>query len=79
MRAYKRLEVQLSKSEERSLIQLLRSGMQQVRVVLRCLALLQLSRGDTTPGIARRLRLTPKTVRDIGKRYSSYAGVCMSQ
>jgi transposase len=36
---------------------------------LRSLVLLQLSHGDTAPGIAKRLRLTPKTVRDIGKRY----------
>src|ERR1022692_2575120 len=69
MRAYKRLEVLLSKPDERSLVQLLRSGVQQVRVVLRSLALLQLSSGDSAPAIARRLRLTPKTVRDIGKRY----------
>ena len=51
MRAYKRLELQLSKSDERSLTQLLRSGVQQVRVVLRSLALLQLSHGDTAPAI----------------------------
>jgi putative transposase len=69
MRAYNRLEVLLSKPDERSLVQLLRSGVQQVRVVLRSLALLQLSGGDSAPVIARRLRLTPKTVRDIGKRY----------
>src|SRR5258708_5397501 len=69
MRDYKRLELQLSKSDERSLTQLLRSGVQQVRVILRSLALLQLSQGDTAPRIAQRLRLTPKTVRDIGKRY----------
>src|ERR1035437_11173166 len=69
MRAYKRLEVLLSKPDERSLVQLLRSGVKQVRVVLRSLALLQLSSGDSAPAIARRLRLTPKTVRDIGKRY----------
>src|ERR1035437_9948141 len=69
MRAYKRLEVKLPKPDERSLVQLLRSGVQQVRVVLRSLALLQLSGGDSAPAIARRLRLTPKTVRDIGKRY----------
>ena len=30
---------------------------------------MQLSGGDSAPAIARRLRLTPKTVRDIGKRY----------
>jgi transposase len=69
MRAYKRLEVKLPKPDERSLVQLLRSGVQQVRVVLRSLARLQLSGGDSAPVIARRLRLTPKTVRDIGKRY----------
>jgi transposase len=69
MRGYKRLEVKLPKSDERSLVQLLRSGVQQVRVVLRSLALLQLSGGDSAPVIARHLRLTPKTVRDIGKRY----------
>jgi transposase len=69
MRAYNRLEIQLSKPDERSLIQLLRSGVQQVRVVLRALALLQLSSGDSAPSVGRRLRLTPKTVRDIGKRY----------
>ena len=69
MRAYKRLEVKLPKSDERSLVQLLRSGVQQVRVVLRSLALLQLSGGDVAPAIAQRLRLSPKTVRDIGKRY----------
>jgi putative transposase len=69
MRGYKRLEVKLPKSDERSLVQLLRSGVQQVRVVLRSLALLHLSGGESAPVIARRLRLTPKTVRDIGKRY----------
>ena len=69
MRAYKRLEVKLPNGDERSLVQLLRSGVQQVRVVLRSLALLQLSGGDSAPAVARRLRLTPKTVRDIGKRY----------
>ena len=69
MRAYTRLELRLSKPDERSLAQLLRSGVQQVRVVLRSLVLLQLSSGDSVPSVARRLRLTPKTVRDIGRRY----------
>ena len=69
MRGYKRLEVKLPKSDERTLVQLLRSGVQQVRVVLRSLVLLQLSGGESAPVIGRSLRLTPKTVRDIGKRY----------
>ena len=69
MRAYKRLDLRLSKHDERVLSELLRSGVQQVRVVLRSLALLQLSSGDSVSAIARRLHLTPKTVRDIGRRY----------
>ena len=69
MRAYKRLDLRLSKHDEGVLTELLRSGMQQVRVVLRALALLQLSIGDPVSAIARRLHLTPKTIRDIGKRY----------
>jgi putative transposase len=69
MRAYNRLNLRLSKSAERALTELLRSGVQQVRVVLRALALLQLSSGDSVSPIARRLHLTPKTVREIGKRY----------
>ena len=59
----------LSKSDERDLRQLLRSGVQQVRVVLRALALLELSDGQSAPGVARNLELTPKAVRDIGWRY----------
>jgi hypothetical protein len=41
MRAYNRLKLGLAKSDERALTQLLRSGVQQVRVVLRSLVLLQ--------------------------------------
>jgi len=69
MRAYNRLKLKLRKSDEESLAQLLRSGVQQVRVVLRVLALLRLSDGESAPKVARFLDLTPKTVRDIGKRY----------
>jgi transposase len=69
MRAYNRLNLHLSKADERTLTELLRSGVLQVRVVLRSLALLQLSSGESVSAIARRLRLTPKTVRDIGRRY----------
>ena len=38
-------------------------------MVLRSLALLWLSGGDSAPVIARHLRLTTKTVRHIGKSY----------
>jgi len=69
MRPYRRLEVRLSKTDERDLRKLLGSGVQQVRVVLRALALLELSSGQSAPAVARNLGLTPKAVRDIGWRH----------
>jgi putative transposase len=51
--------------------QLLRGGVQQVRVVLRALVLHQLAAGITAPQIAARLPLTPKAVRQIAHRYDS--------
>lgn len=69
MRAYQRHELQLSAEHEQELRALLRSGVQQVRVVLRALALLQTAAGGSPPVVARGLGLTAKTVRDIGGRY----------
>jgi transposase len=69
MRDYHRLQLKLRKVDQEALVQILRSGVQQVRVVLRTLALLRLSDGESPPKVARFLDLTPKTVRDIGKRY----------
>jgi putative transposase len=69
MRDYQRLKLHLTKAEERKLRDLLRGGVQQVRVVVRALALLLLSRGDSAPAVAGCLELTAKTVRDVGKRY----------
>ena len=69
MRTYRRLKLRLSKVDERDLRRLLRSGVQQVRVVLRTLVLLELSGGQSAPSVARNLELTPKAVRDIGWRY----------
>jgi putative transposase len=69
MRGYQRLKLHLTKTDEQTLLELLQGGVQQVRVVVRGLVLLQLSRGGSAPTVARSLELTPKTVRDIGKRY----------
>ena len=69
MRTYQRHELQLSNEDEQELQTLLRSGEQPVRVVLRALALLQMSAGISPPDVACGLRLTAKTVRDIGGRY----------
>ncbi len=63
------IEVKVSTDDQRELRQLLRAGIQQVRVVLRALALEQLSRGLTAPVVARMVHLTPQAVRRIGHRY----------
>jgi transposase len=69
MRAYRRLQVRLSPKQKQKLDGLLGGGLQSVRLVLRALALLQLSNGQTAPAVARNLGLTAKGVRDIGWRY----------
>jgi transposase len=48
---------------------LLRGGVQQVRVVIRAMALLRLGRGDSAPQVAEVVRLTPPAVRKIAQRY----------
>ena len=59
------------KSPDRTQIgRLLRGGVQQVRVVLRALALQQLADGVTAPQVARTLPLTAKAVRGIAHRYN---------
>ena len=59
------------KSKDLTLIeQFLRAGVQQVRVILRALALRQLAQGAAAPRVAQALPLTPKAVREIAHRYS---------
>jgi transposase len=56
----------LSRIEE-----VLRSGVQQVRVVSRALALRHLAQGATAPRVAEGLALSAKAVREIAHRYNS--------
>ena len=63
------IEVKVSAEDQKQLRQLLRGGIQQVRVVLRVLALEQLSRGLTAPVVAGTVHLTAQAVRRIGHRY----------
>ena len=63
------LHIQLSKREEQELQQLLSGGLQQVRVVLRALALLQLTKGATAPQVAETVALTAKSIRQLVHRY----------
>ncbi|MBC8126140.1 MAG: helix-turn-helix domain-containing protein [Gloeobacteraceae cyanobacterium ES-bin-144] len=69
MRAYRRLHVRLSKRHRDKLDGILSGGLQPVRVVLRALTLAQLHQGMAASEVAANLRITPKTVREIGRRY----------
>jgi hypothetical protein len=50
---------------------LLSGGVQQVRVVLRALALLQLAKGVSAPRISSVVPLTPQAIRKVGHRYET--------
>ena len=60
---------QLRAQDGRALEALLRGGVQQVRVVVRAMALLRLGRGDSAPQVAEVVRLTPPAVRKIAQWY----------
>lgn len=59
----------LKAHDAKALERLLRGGVQQVRVVLRALALVHLGRGASAPAIAQAVRLTPQAIRNIAQRY----------
>lgn len=60
----------MTPKDRKSLEELLTSGVQPVRVVLRALALLHLADGGTAPEVARYVRkLSSKTVRMLVHRY----------
>ena len=69
MRAYRRLNVRLPKRHRDKLDTLLSGGIQQVRVILRALVLSQLHQGRAVAEVAANVRLNPKSVREIGRRY----------
>jgi transposase len=63
------LRIRVAKKDEKELKKLLTGGVQQVRVVLRAMVLLQLARGLSAPRIAEVVPLTPQAVRKVGHRY----------
>jgi transposase len=62
-------QFQLKQQDAKDLEALLHGGVQQVRVVLRALAMLHLHRGASAPDVARLVRLSPQAVRKIAHRY----------
>jgi transposase len=69
MRAYRRLRVRLPKRDREKLDAVLSGGVQNVRTVLRALALRHLHDGKAVSEVAANVLLTSKAVREIGRRY----------
>ena len=65
------MQVSLTVEDRESIRALLDGGVQDVRTVLRALALQQLDRGHSTPAVGLLVGLAGKTVREIGQRYFS--------
>src|SRR3989454_8181763 len=63
------LSFRLKSQDAKELAAVLRGGVQQVRVVLRALALRHLDRGASAPEVARLVPLTPQAIRKIAHRY----------
>ena len=63
------LHIEVSTKDQKELHGLLSGGVQQVRVVLRALALLQLAKGVSAPRISSTIPLTPQAIRKLGHRY----------
>jgi transposase len=63
------LSIDVTPKDQRELANLLSGGVQQVRVVLRALALLQLAKGASAPQVSRVVPLTPQAIRKVGHRY----------
>src|ERR1039458_6934909 len=65
------LSIQVTQKDQKELSSLLSGGVQQVRVVLRALALLQLAKGASAPRISSVIPLTPQAIRKVGHRYQA--------
>ena len=63
------LRIEVTTKDRKQLQKLLGGGIQQVRVVLRAVALLQLAQGVSAPRIAGMVPLTSQAIRKIGHRY----------
>ena len=63
------LSIDITAKDQKELAKFLSGGVQQVRVVLRALALLQLAKGASAPQIAGIVPLTSQAIRNIGRRY----------
>jgi len=65
------LRIEVKQKDQNELMKLLSGGVQQVRVVLRALALQQLAQGVSAPHISRVIPLTAQAIRNVGRRYQN--------
>jgi transposase len=63
------LRIDVTPKDQKELAKMLSGGVQQVRVVLRALALLQLAKGASAPRISQIVSLTSQAIRTIARRY----------
>ena len=63
------LRIKVTSKDQEALRELLSGGVQQVRVVLRAVALSQLAKGVSAPRIGSVIPLTPQAIRNVGHRY----------
>jgi putative transposase len=63
------LNIDVTKKDQQELRRLLKGGVQQVRVVLRAWALLQLAEDVSAPQVAKTIPLTSQAIRRLGHRY----------
>ena len=63
------LRVQVTQKDQAALKELLHGGIEQIRVVLRAVALLRLGEGMGAPQIAAVLPMTRQAVRNLARRY----------
>jgi transposase len=65
------LRIEVTSKDQKELGRLLSGGVQQVRVVLRAVALLQLAKGVSAPRVSGVVPLTPQAIRKVGHRYQA--------
>jgi len=63
------LRIEVTTRDRKELQKLLSGGVQQVRVVLRAVALSRLAQGVSAPRISAVIPLTPQAIRKVGHRY----------
>ena len=63
------LPIDITREDQKELRKLLKGGVQQVRVIHRALALVQLAKGQSAAQVAQMVPLTAQAIRKLGHRY----------